>query len=157
MINLRLRVTSADLIVNEKRNLRKFWRQVGAEVAGAARAKLRGVGGGRIYAGHQASAPGQAPARLTGTLARSIVVRPFKSGEGVAIRSTDYTSLFLEHGAVGGGGKKGSRNKRGRASTQRVLLPRPFLSAALDDRSGSLTQRVRDAFLNDLAFKRVKR
>jgi hypothetical protein len=151
VIKLKVQVTSAGLIVNTKKQLRSVMRKAGAEVAAAARSKI-GTGG--------PSQPGQPPnVRNAGhdkvSLKRSIKVFPFKSGEGVAIRATAFYAKMLEGGAKGGG-RKGKRNRRGKPSTQRVLLPRPFLSTALAEREASLGQRIRDAIVSDIAFKRTK-
>ncbi|MDE2342921.1 MAG: hypothetical protein KGL63_05935 [Betaproteobacteria bacterium] len=151
-------------------------RQAGREVAREARRLIRNsAGGGRLYRGpggsagkyrggyvrgqHVASAPGQAPASVTGTLARQIVVRPFKSGEGVAIRDTAFYARFLETGARGGGRfgprstRKGGRRK---ISMVRALLPRPFLTAALESRSGTLGPRLQQAVTSGIKLVRQK-
>ncbi|HWX48128.1 MAG TPA: HK97 gp10 family phage protein [Roseomonas sp.] len=159
----------------DKKALRKTMRAAGAEVAKAARAQLRSsTGSGRVYYGsggssayrggyksgrYQASAPGQAPVRVTGTLARSIKVRPFKSGEGVAIRSTAFYALFLEAGATGGG-RKATRGKRmirkQQVTTGRVLEPRQFLTVALDERRDGLRKRIEASVRQDIGFAKVK-
>ena len=167
MITLQVKVTSAGLIKFTPAQLRKLMRQVGNQVAASARSKIRkAVGGGRVYytegsAGsgkrYQASQPGQAPGSVSGNLAASIKVYPYKSGEGVAVRSRMFYALFLEQGAQGGGGGKGNRNKRGKASTTRRLLPRPFLSTALAEQASGLGKRIFDAVVNDIAFKQTKK
>ncbi len=161
----------------EKKQLRATMRSAGAEVAATARRLVRkAVGAGRLYRGpggsaaayrggykagpHQASAPGQAPASITGTLANSIIVKPFKSGEGVAIRDTAFYAKFLEAGAVGGSGSgragvKGKRNKRGLPSSARVLLPRPFLSMALEQCEPSIALRVAAAINQGVKFQKA--
>jgi len=159
----------------DKKALRKTLRAAGQEVAQAARAKLRATqGSGRVYFGsggssgyrggykggrYQASSAEQAPVRVTGTLARSVKVRPFKNGDGVAVRDTAFYALFLETGAQGGGrkstgGKRMSRKQQAR--TGRVMEPRPFLTAALDDRRNGLRQRIEASVRSDVAFVRVK-
>lgn len=171
MIQLNVRVTSAGLLVNSKKNLRAIMRKAGTEVAAAAKKEIRGAtAGGRTYRGsggnpyrggyrsgpYTASSPGRPPANITGTLLRSIAVRPFKSGEGVAVRARVFYALFLQVGAKGGGKGKASRNRRGKATSARVLVARPFLSTALDSRSASLGTRIRDAIVSDIAFVRAK-
>lgn len=161
---IRLQITAPSVaLVYEKRRLKKLMRQAGAEVAAVARALIRrSEGGGQTYyrdgRKYQASIPGGAPVSVTGDLLRGIKVRPFKSGEGVAVRDTVFYALFLEGGAKGGGrrGGKGARNKRGVAQTSRVLQPRPFLSLALAQRQESIGQRLRDSIVQDIAFKRMK-
>lgn len=160
----------------DKASLRKVMRAAGAEVAQASRAMLRQTAGsGRLYRGpggsaaayrggykagaYRASAPGAAPVRVTGALAGSIKVRPYRSGEGVAIRDTQFYALFLQAGAQGGGRvKKSGRRVRGKAGigTKRVLQPRPFLSLALASRKASLEKRIADSLTQDIAFVRVK-
>ncbi|MGH6990687.1 MAG: hypothetical protein ACREE3_12390 [Stellaceae bacterium] len=115
--------------------------------------------GGYVRGAHRASVPGQAPARVTGTLGRDLVVRPFRSGEGVAIRDTAFYSLFLESGAHGGGRIKRAgqmvRGKSGIGQT-RELKPRPFLSAALEQRETSIAARIAESVNSGLKFVRVK-
>lgn len=160
------------LLTYDKKNLKSLMRKAGAEIAALARALIRrSVGGGRVYRGsggskyrpykagsYSASSPGQPPVSVTGTLAGSIIARPFKTGDGVAIRDTMFYALFLEKGARGGG--PGRRNKRTKGSIiangRRVLEPRPFLTEALDQRSSSLESRIKDAVLKDIEFKRQK-
>ncbi|MFC0407921.1 hypothetical protein [Roseomonas elaeocarpi] len=159
-----------------KKNLRKVMRAAGAEVAQTARTLIRsspasgrtyrGIGGSAQYRGgykagaYQASAPGEAPANVTGTLLRSIKVRPFKSGQGVAIRDAAFYALFLQAGATGGGRKaQDGKRVRGKAGTDtgRSLEPRPFLTAALEQRRASLGERIENSLHNDIALVRVKR
>ncbi len=145
------------VFVYDKKQLKKVMRQAGAEVAASAKRMIRASGGGRVYRGsggakyrpyrrgrYTASAPGQAPANVTGTLLASIKVRPFKSGEGVAVRAGAFYAVFLEGGAKGGRG------------ASRVLQPRPFLSQALDAKQASLGDRIRAAVADGVTFKRQR-
>lgn len=161
MIKMSVTVPAARLEL-DKRLVRATMRQAGQEIAREARRLIRSSqGGGQLYRGpggsakayrggyirglHQASAAGAAPSSITGTLARSIVVRPFKSGEGVAIRDTAFYALFLEGGATGGGrmGPRGNKRRgKGGIGTVRVLLPRPFLTMALQSKSATLGPRL---------------
>jgi hypothetical protein len=161
----------------EKRKLKAVMRASGGEVAAETRSLLNSSqGGGRTYRGsgghryrpyrkgaYQASAAGQPPVRVTGTLQGCVVVLPFRSGEGVAIRNRKFYSLFLEMGAAGG--RPGSRNvrqKRGGRSVRvktvgaRILLPRPSLTAALQMRGDSIEQRIRQSITEDIKFVRQK-
>jgi hypothetical protein len=127
-------------------------------------------------AGHtyQASAPGQPPVSRSGRLDSHIVVRPFKNGEGVAIRETTFYALFLARGAHGGGRNTqdhrnillaGETDARGRVlrgrnrlkasaiSCTRVLLPRPSLELALGQGEALIEGRVKDAIMQGLKFK----
>ena len=177
MIRLSVTVRSGQLLW-DKRKLKAVMRSAGAEIAALTRSLLAGAGAGRSYRMskargggiHRASAPGQPPARLSGALAGSVKVKPFRSGEGVSIRETQYYSLFLEAGAKGGagshiGGARGLRNvyrKRGGknvlAATQgsRVLAPRPSLSRALEQRAASIGPRIAEAVDQELKFVREK-
>lgn len=156
----------------EKKQMRKTLRAAGNEIAQAARAILRrSEGGGRTYRGpggstayrggykagaYRASAAGEAPVRVTGTLARSVRVRVFRSGEGVAIRENAFYALFLAKGAAGGGRKGGMKTRRQANATSRVLQPRPSLTTALDQRSESLEPRILASLTQDVAFVRVR-
>lgn len=164
-----VKVQSATLVYDRK-PLKAALRQAGNEVAGEARRMIRAkVGGGRLYRGpgglryrtggkggpYRASAAGQAPVSVTGTLARSIKVRPFRNGEGVAIRDTAFYALFLEAGAKGGGRIKGKVGKA-KSATPRVLDKRPFLTTALARKQDSIPARLRTAVETGVAFKQVK-
>ncbi|QHC35355.1 hypothetical protein [Komagataeibacter xylinus] len=186
---IQMKVTlSADALVFDKKALSRTFRQAGNEVAATARTLLRqSSGGGRLYYGpggsaasyrggykagkYQASSPGQIPAKVTGTLARSIKVRPFRSGEGVAIRDTAFYALFLEAGAHGGGrsssGGSGGRGTKGGQITgrtyqrgrhgigkSRVLTARPFLEVALAQREASLGPRIRRAIQQGIKLQK---
>lgn len=167
MMRMKVQVTSASLAVNKK-HLKKVMRQAGNEVAAVARGKIRRTaGGGRIYSGHKASAPGEPPTLLSGELARSIVVKVFKSGEGVAIRSRMFYSLFLEKGAKGGGNVRGAELKAAKSGklrqtratkrrSTRVLEPRPFLDAALQEKAADIGPRIRDAIINGIEFRKAR-
>lgn len=191
MINLRIKVSSGS-IVYDKKNLKSVLRKAANEVAGGTRALLRtNAGGGRVYRGsggsskyrgykkghYTASAPGAPPSRVTGTLAGSVKVIMFRSGEGVAIRERAFYALFLAAGAQGGIGsgnrtgstlstrkanpnaainKFGSRRnvyKRGKLVTiagSRVLAPRPSSAAALAARAASIDTRLKAAVNQDI-------
>ncbi|NPD67296.1 hypothetical protein HN018_06875 [Lichenicola cladoniae] len=175
MAGFRIKVESATLLYNKKA-LRQVMRVAGSEVAATARKLIRSsAGGGRTYRGpggsaakyrggyrkgaFQASAPGNAPSNITGTLAKSIRVRPFKSGEGVAIRDSVFYALFLEAGAKGGGrvSRGGIRVKGGGGvGKARVMQARPFLSAALDARKSSLGPRIAASLSQDIKLVRMK-
>lgn len=163
----------------DKKLVRRSLVAAGREVARATKRLIsQSSGGGRLYRGpggsaakyrggytpgaYRASAPGQSPARVTGTLARDVTVKPFRSGEGVAIRDTAFYALFLEAGAHGGGsrGGRGIRNLRRRgkriAMTARVLEPRPFLSRVLGQREASIGKRIGEAINSGVKFRRVR-
>lgn len=167
---LKVEVQGAGVVTFDKKTLRAALRQAGNEVAGLARSMVRqSSGGGRFYSvrrhgalhGHYASAPGQPPASLSGALAASIRVKPFRNGDGVSVRDAQFYAKFLEAGAHGGGpGRRNKVSRRGGQRTihpsgQRVLAPRPFLSAALDRLRSSIDARLKAAVLKGVEFKKV--
>jgi hypothetical protein len=189
----RLKITvPAIALVYDKKVLRQTLRTAGSEVAAGARRLIRSsAGGGKVYYGsgggasaafrggykkgrYRASTAGQAPVSVTGTLLRSIKVRPFKSGEGVTVRDTAYYALALEVGARGGGGNRFGGNlipagtilkngrvlghnrlKSGAIAKNRILARRPFLTAALAMRESDLTQRVGAAATAGVRMQRL--
>lgn len=169
MIKMMVKV-EARTLVYDKQHLKRVLRAAGGEVASVARAMIRRGGPGP-------SKPGQPPSSKTGTLANSIKIRPFRSGEGVAVRDTAFYALFLEAGARGGGGasrikanilpagavgargkvlRGQNRMKQSAINRTRILLPRPFLSAALEARQESIGMRIQAAVLEGIKFQRIK-
>lgn len=148
MIRLKIAVPFGLRLQLDKREKLRVLRAAGLQVAQETRKLLRknspsGRNHWSVNGKYRASAPGQAPARRTGALAASIVVRNFPSGGGVAIRSKRFYSTFLEAGATVKG-RKGARISgqtvyiKGRKFVRRrqrarsgTIDPRPFLSAAL--------------------------
>ncbi|MDO9714303.1 HK97 gp10 family phage protein [Paracraurococcus lichenis] len=129
-------------IVYGKRDLRKALRAIGAIVARKARSLIRSS---------KESKPGLPPVSRTGALASSIKVRPSKTGDSVSVKDTKFYALFLEKGAVGGGGRKRTgRNKRGTPTTKRVLEPRPFLSVALEQTQAMIRAKLEQAVQNSI-------
>ena len=189
MMKLEIQVGSGALVF-DKRLLKSTLRKAANEIANATRARIsKSAGGGLEYrgggggganrggykAGHYtASAPGESPVSVTGSLRRAIKVLPFKNGEGIAIRDTQFYALFLEAGAQGGvagGGrtkaetargvkKRGKRNqyKRGLRvglAGARVLAPRPFLSLELAARAASIGDRLKAAVVSGLGWTKA--
>lgn len=62
-------------------------------------AMMAGPHSGHIYNGHQASAPGEAPAMDTGTLANSITTERDAPGEWTVYTGVEYAP-YLEYGTV---------------------------------------------------------
>lgn len=168
MIGLQIEIPQKYRLAFDKKLTRKTLRAAASEIAAVARRKVRrAVGTGRVYYGkggrHVASAPGEPPVSWSGDLANSIKVRPLKTGDGMLIKDTEFYSLFLEVGARGGvssgiKGVKGRRNPRKKGASpvgSRVLEPRPFLSAALEERQASIGSRVKAAILQDVQFRRI--
>jgi hypothetical protein len=158
----------------DKTQVRKVLRAAGNEIASVAK-KLasKADGGGRMYAvkgssgrGHyRASAPGQPPVRVSGQMIGTLKVRLSKDRETVVVRD-GFPAKFLEGGAKGGGfqtgkyrinGKRKGKHRSGnRAPGGRVLLPRPFISVALEMRASSIEKRIAAAINDGLKFQRQK-
>lgn len=178
-------VVDADAIVFDKKILKQTLRVAGNELKQKIKSELQQTfGSGRFYYGpggsakkyrggyqktrYQASAPGQAPVSVTGTLARSLSVRLAKSGQTVLVRDNAFYALMLERGAVGGGqygGKgqakrsAGNLRKRGqivRVGSARQLAGRYFMENALDQMEGSLLPRIRQAARDGVKLQRMK-
>lgn len=89
---------------------------------------LSGSRSGRVYGGHQASAPGEPPAVLTGTLKNSI--RAVAEGDGAMVWmvrvGTEYGAI-LEFGSA-------------------KIAPRPFMRPAAEATSKKVTEVFKEAF-----------
>lgn len=163
MIGLRVGIPVGVQLTIDMKAKKKVLRQAGNQVARVTRRKLSQGGTGRKYGAHTASAPGQPPAKRSGALARSIGVRVFRSGDGVAIRARRFTALFLEDGAAGGvgsgkAGVKGKRNTRRATVGTRKLEPRPFLSAAMKELSEQkLGEQLRNALIQGIDLRKQVR
>lgn len=128
-------------------------------------------GGGSAYRGsyvsgpYRASAPGEPPVNVSGTLHGSIRSYAFPDGGGFAVRARTFYALFLEAGASGGGnpgtGRRNprmrSRGRRARGQfTARQLDPRPFLNRVMADSAESLQRRMRRAFESGAKWRETK-
>ncbi|MCO6414812.1 HK97 gp10 family phage protein [Siccirubricoccus sp. KC 17139] len=146
MFRLGVKVDPYKLIL-EKKEIRKALGQSGRAVQRVAKSLVKS---------RAVSQPGQPPAKQTGTLSKAFKVRVSKSGFSVAIRNTAFYAKFLETGAVGGGGRRGTRNKRNRRgqvlqqSTIRTLAPRPFLSVALHRTENIIRSNLEAAMQNGI-------
>jgi hypothetical protein len=173
-------ITSWGEVALDKKELKALMRGAANDVKGkTARLIARKSGSGRTYrgggggryrggyrAGHyQASAPGEPPVAVTGTLKGSLKSYVYKDGDGFAVRERAFYSLFLEAGAQGGGssGRRGTaghraqaRRHRARASTSRVLEPRPHLDRVMAQEETRLNQRVRKAFEQGLTWRQTR-
>lgn len=185
MSDLKLRVTSWGEVALDKRQLKAVMRAAGNDVrsktaklinqsSGAGRTYAGGGGGSRYrgaYVNHPytASAAGDAPVRVSGTLRQSLKTYPFKSGEGFAVRARIYYALFLEVGAFGGvpgGGSKrrdhrtlsrSVRSSRAKArGERREMEPRPFLDRVMAQEAPEIERRLRQAFDQALTWKQTK-
>lgn len=162
-------------LVYEKKKLRKVLLNAGQEIAAVTRKLIRMASKGK----KGASKPGQPPHSQSGLLLKSIKAKTWRKqgADGVSIRDMAYYALFLQVGAKGGGGdthnkanilKAGETNWRGRVlrgqnrmkagavNKARILLPRPFLSVALDQRKVSIQERIQEAVLGDMQFRKLK-
>lgn len=138
--------------------------------SGSGRA-YRGGGGARYRgtykAGHYlASAPGQPPVKVTGTLSQSLKTYVYKDDGGFAVRERAFYSLFLEAGAKGGGnpGPRATARQRAQARrhrarsvfTARVLEPRPHLDRVMNEEQQNLDRRITTAFQQGLKWRETK-
>ena len=119
-----MQITSWGEVALDKRRLKALMRLAGTDIASKTRRLIsQTTGSGRYYAGgggsayrgsyraegYYASAPGQPPVSVTGTLRGSLKVYPYESGNGFAVRERAFYALFLEAGARGGGNPFGGR------------------------------------------------
>lgn len=114
----------SDYAESKRKRLRQVIRASSRDVANATRRRLRSAGSGRMYGAHQASAPGEPPARLTGRLSESVRMR--HSGDLAShVIIDDYRASFLEFGTRSG-----------------MLLPRPSLGPSADEVKPDHNRRV---------------
>lgn len=150
---IRLQITvPAYAIQYGRKALRAALKAAARMVQQRARTLIQGKG--------KVSQPGQAPASKTGLLRRSLRVR---MGKGATVQVIDtassgpsiYYARFLESGATGGGRSSqriaalATRAMR-RQAAKRVLLPRPFLTTALESLQGAIQRDIAQAVQNDL-------
>src|SRR5262245_60757959 len=130
--DLKVSISSWGDVALDKRGITALMRAAGNDVrTKTARAINASTGGGRMYRGgggnkyrgayvagpYTASAPGEPPVRVSGTLKESLKTYVYKSGEGFAVRARMFYALFLEAGARGGGPRASSHRQRGRRRT----------------------------------------
>jgi hypothetical protein len=176
-------ITSWGEVELDQRALKALMRSAGTDIASKTRRLVsQGSGSGRYYAGgggsayrgayrregYYASAPGQPPVQVSGTLRGSIRVYPYPTGQGFAVRQRIFYALFLEAGAHGGGNPFGGRgapavgartHQRRRARGRyraRVLLPRPSLDVVMAQEEPGLERRVRTALDQSLKWRETK-
>jgi hypothetical protein len=174
---LKLSIKHWGEVMLDKRELRAVMRGAGNDVARKTRALIgQSSGSGRLYRGgggsryrgsyrpgaYRASAPGQPPVVVSGTLRGSLKTYVYKNAEGFAVRERAFYSLFLEAGARGGGnpGKRATtaqramrRRTRARQYGTRVLQPRPHLDRVMRQEAPNLDRRVRDALTHALKWR----
>ena len=178
-----MQITSWGEVALDKRRLKALMRSAGTDIASKTRRLIsQTTGSGRYYAGgggsayrgsyraegYYASAPGQPPVSVTGTLRGSLKVYPYESGNGFAVRERAFYALFLEAGARGGGNPFGGRGQsagafrrlrkhraRGRYQT-RVLEVRPHLDRVIAEQEPILERRVRTALDEGMTWRQTK-
>lgn len=178
---LNVRVNSWAEVSLDKKELRALMRSAGNDIKSkTARLIARTGGSGRLYRGgggsayrgdyrpghYHASAPGDPPVRVTGSLRQSLRTYVYPSGEGFAVRERQFYSLFLESGARGGGNpgrrmtsKERALARRHRARgvyTSRVLLPRPHLDRVMTQEESNLERRVRAALTSGAKWRATR-
>lgn len=179
MSTLTTRVKSWAEVSLDKKELRALMRSAGNDIANKTRRLIsRGGGSGRLYYGgggsayrgayrpgrYRASAPGDPPVRITGSLAQSLRTYVWPSGEGFAVRERQFYSLFLEAGAQGGGNpghkataKLRAQGRRARGVyASRVLLPRPHLDRVMAAEAANLERRVGQAMRQGAKWRQTK-
>lgn len=128
----------ADLAPSTRAPLKRGMRNATTIVAKYARALLRAPGRtGRLYriegrAGfHQASAPGEPPAKILGNIVRSIGTTLSKKGFSGRVKTGDPKAHIEEYGSV-------------------HQEPRPFLRRALADKSHEVLKALEDGLFEGL-------
>lgn len=160
---MRLSITVPSVALTfDKKLLRRVLGQAGREIVATAKALIGRDGSGRQYGSHHASAPGMPPATFKGLLAKSLSVRT----TATSVRITDSApyALSLESGAVGGGGKNSKTigrvhrrgGAKGKAATQRIMAPRPYLSVAAEGEMPILQKRIAAALNQGIDLKVLK-
>ena len=127
----------------------------------ARKAASRSSGGGRTYSmggrRYTASAPGEAPVKRTGALAKSIRARAGgRKKLSARVVAGAYYSTMMEVGSDGGGGRKGNTNRKGRNSTRRTQAPRPFIQNAVEGKMDDAGTSIVEAINKSLALKAGK-
>lgn len=93
------------------------------DIEGRIKTEMAAAKSGRMYGGHQASAPGEAPAVDTGALIGSIQTE-VQGTEGVVFTNMGY-AVFLEYGT-------------------RHMAPRPFMTPAAEAARSEFMRKMRD-------------
>jgi hypothetical protein len=176
---LKLTVTNWGEVALDKREMKNLMRSAAGDIKSkTARLISQTTGSGRTYRGgggsayrgtyragsYRASAAGDPPVMVSGTLRQSLKAYPYPSGEGFAVRERAFYALFLEAGATGGGNPGGGRSGQQRRAqarryrarsvfTARVLAPRPHLDRVMEQEEPNLERRVRQALTDGLKWR----
>lgn len=164
---LKIGIPAGRTLVMDKKALSSTMRMVGTELVQVTRALIRGGSGSKNRRTGTVSKPGEPPVSQSGDLLAGLSSRVMRSGSGVIVRDATYYAKFLETGAQGGAGSgRGAKGFKGRQgiraksvkhqAMRRILLPRPFLTKALEMRQDSLSQRVEAAIMEGIQFRRQK-
>jgi hypothetical protein len=181
MSHLKMSISSWGEIHLDPKGVRALMRGAGNDVARKTRALIsRGGGGGRTYRGggggacrggykpghYTASAPGEPPVQVTGSLRNSLKTYVYRDGLGFAVRERQFYSLFLEAGAQGGGnaGQRATAKQRAQARrhrarsayTARVMEPRPHLDRVMEQEAKNLDARIGAAFEKGLTWRQTR-
>jgi hypothetical protein len=137
-----------EIVVTKRLNSQEIANNIVAHLDGMAKAAAMRVanravqslttGGrsGKVYRGHQASAPGQPPALLTGDLARSCQVTQVRKCIW-AVHFTDRKAWWLEYGTP-------------------TIAPRPYLRPAIRAEQNNYRAEVRKAVQKALAGQKAR-
>jgi hypothetical protein len=177
-MNLQMRVSSWGIFAFDTRAKNALLRSAANDIASKTRRLVsKGSGSGRLYRGgggsayrgsyrpghYRASAPGEPPVAVTGTLKGSLKGYVFKDGDGFAVRERAFYALFLEAGARGGrpGSRAsraaGRRQRRKQAATSaRVLEPRPSLDVVMSQEARNLESRLGKALEQGLTWRQTR-
>lgn len=142
------------LLFNDPKSLRRTMRQVGAEGSAAVKSLIRQAT--REAGKKPVEEAGAPPISRTGALLSSITSAVSRDGESVTIKAGVYYSKFLEHGAIGGGGRKGSRNKRGIPQTSRIMQPHPFFDPPIARLENGWRERIIKSVVEDISLRKIK-
>ena len=176
MSDIKVSISNWGEVALDKRGLRALMRGASSDVRSkTARLINASTGAGRTYRGgggnkyrgayvagpYTASAPGEPPVRVSGTLRESLKAYVYKSGEGFAVRARMFYALFLEAGAKGGSPRAPSHRARrsrraGIKSSRRTLDPRPFLDRVMQQEEQNLQRRTVQAMREGLTWKQTK-
>lgn len=178
MSALKLTITSWGVVALDKKGLRALMRGAGNDIKSkTARLISRQSGGGRTYAGgggaayrgqyrpgpYTASAPGEPPVAVSGSLKGSLRTYAYRDGDGFAVRARQFYALFLEVGAEGGGNPgRGARRaqlrrqRRRSFHSRRSMAPRPFLDRVMAAEEKNLDQRVRKALEQGMTWRQTR-
>jgi len=141
MATINIKFPSATLVL-KKDEIRKALRAAGRLVADRAKSLIQGSSGG----------PGNPPKSRTGSLASKM--RVTMRGDRVTITDNEYYALALEAGVANDPRPRKSKKAGGQISqTIRRMMPRPYLSTALNASTDEITRRLQDAIQKNITFK----